>query len=200
MTSSSSKRAPPASAKPKPAAPHPNDDLSYPYYFFYGHAASNPTGALSQWHLTSFTEGPHTFTTAEHYMMYHKAMLFEPAAAPAILAAPGPREAKALGRKVANFSPKTWEARCDAIVEQGNYLKFTQNPDAWAVLSPARTGTKALVEAAARDAIWGIGMGWERARGREAQWGQNRLGKALTRVRARIVAERDEAANGSKVV
>ncbi|BEI85661.1 hypothetical protein CcaverHIS002_0510620 [Cutaneotrichosporon cavernicola] len=183
MSSNAKPNTKPTSSKPR------NADPKYPFFFFYGHTPSNPTGALSQWHATSFVEDGRTFQTAEHYMMYQKAMLFDPAAAQEILDAPGPREAKALGRAVRNFDRRLWEAMCDAIVERGNYLKFTQNPHAWAVLCPERTGAKVLVEAAPRDAIWGIGMGWQTARGREAEWGQNRLGKVLTRVRERIVAE-----------
>jgi hypothetical protein len=104
---SPSKPKPKSKGPPKPKAPatHPNDDPSYPYYFFYGHAPTNPLGPLSQWHATSFSESGTTFATAEHYMMYHKAQLFDPAAGQAILDAPGPREAKALGRGVRNFDP-----------------------------------------------------------------------------------------------
>lgn len=85
---------------------HANEDPGYPYFFFYGHAATKPTGVLSQWSDTSFSDGGVTFQTAEHYMMYHKAQLFEPQAAGAILAAPGPAEAKALGRRVKNYDHK----------------------------------------------------------------------------------------------
>ncbi|BEJ10636.1 hypothetical protein CspHIS471_0100580 [Cutaneotrichosporon sp. HIS471] len=142
---SSNPKPKPKPASSKPAQPHPNTDPLYPFFFFYGHTPSNPIGALSQWHAPPFVDDGKTFQTAEHYMMYHKAMLFDPVAAQEILDAKGPNEAKALGREITNFDPEVWETLCDGIVERGNYLKFTQNPHA--------------------------------------------LGKVLTRVRVRIVAE-----------
>jgi hypothetical protein len=48
-----------------------------------------------------------TFATAEHYMMWRKATLFdddEP-----ILSAPHPHRAKALGRQVRGFDQETWD-------------------------------------------------------------------------------------------
>lgn len=100
-----------------------NEDPSYPYFFFYGHAASNPLGVLSQWSDTSFTDPDLgvTFATAEHYMMYHKAMLFEPGAADAILTAEGPGEAKRLGRAVGGFDDKV---SCSSIGPCPNYLLY----------------------------------------------------------------------------
>jgi ribA/ribD-fused uncharacterized protein len=141
------------------------------YTFFYGHHASTPLSALSQHHATGFSEGAVRFATAEHYMMYRKALLFDPPAAAAILSAASPQDAKRLGRAVANFDSHTWDAACDGIVERGSFLKFTQNPEAHAQLASTEG---LLVEAAPRDRIWGIGFGEKDAMRNQDRWGQNR--------------------------
>ena len=54
-------------------------------------------------------------------MMAEKARLFgDSAAVDAIFAAPDPKAAKALGRKVKNFYGQLWAARCREIVTRGN--------------------------------------------------------------------------------
>ena len=73
------------------------------------------------------------------------------------------------------------------MVEEGNYLKFSQNHDLKEVL--LGTGDKVLVEASPDDRIWGIGFNSEEAEGRESEWGNNGLGKALMRVRERLRVE-----------
>ena len=67
-----------------------------------------------------------TFLTTEQYMMYHKALLFaDTAIAAKILREPEPKKQKALGRKVKGFDPRVWDERKEAIVEEGNWWKFT---------------------------------------------------------------------------
>ncbi len=92
------------------------------------------------------------------------------------------------------------------VVEQGNYLKFTQANNAAALSkdnsrkpTPLKhllleTAERALVEASPFDRIWGIGFtAADAVRTPKKEWGQNLLGEALMRVRARIRAELDEA-------
>ena len=79
-------------------------------------------------------------------MMYHKALVMgDREIADKILAAPHPSEAKALGRQVRNFDRVKWDAQADRVVEEGNWLKFTQNEELKKVL--LGTGDKELVEA-----------------------------------------------------
>lgn len=114
------------------ATAEPNSDPSYPYFFFYGHAPSNPLSPLSQWADVPFTHDGRTFATAEHWMMFHKALLFEPGAAEGILRAEGPGEAKRLGRKVRGFDAKvsslgsgcvcTWFGLCSWPLTTGTVL------------------------------------------------------------------------------
>lgn len=71
-----------------------------------------PQAVLSNFWLCSkpFTDSENRqFPTSEHYMMHGKAVLFvDEEAASAILNAPTPRAAKALGRKVRNFNDEIW--------------------------------------------------------------------------------------------
>ena len=48
------------------------------------------------------------------------------------------------------------------------------------------------MEASPDDKIWGIGFNSEDAEGREAEWGNDGLGKALMRVRERLRKEKVE--------
>ena len=89
---------------------------------------------------------PIEFVTAEHYMMYHKARLMgDTEAAEQIRTAPHPSEAKALGRRVRGFDRERWNAEADRVVEEGNWLKFSQHEHLRDVL--LATGDKVLVEA-----------------------------------------------------
>jgi ribA/ribD-fused uncharacterized protein len=143
-----------------------------------------PEAPFSQWHPARFELAGRQFTCAEQYMMYGKAILFDDAEiAEQILAAAAPRQHKALGRKVRNFSDAVWKANREAIVHDGSRAKFTQNPELrQALLDTAGTD---LVEASPFDRIWGIGLSATDPRAENpSQWrGQNLLGKILTRVR-----------------
>ncbi|KAF5122183.1 N-glycosidase [Metarhizium anisopliae] len=133
--------------------------------------------------------------------MYHKALLFnDQAVAAQVLAAGHPRNAKALGRQVQNFSDETWKKHRAAIVRQGNLLKFTAavtekgfrkgtGNNAPLIDGSLRemllaTGTREIVEASPSDKIWGIGCKAADAERRRAYWGLNLLGKALMEVRS----------------
>lgn len=152
--------------------------------FFFFWETKSP---FSQWHPVGFEIGGIQYKTAEHYMMWGKAMLFgDEETAAEILEAKHPRDVKALGRKVKNFESKLWEEQCQNIVYQGNYAKFTQNPEMRKALRD--TGRMELVEAAPNDKIWGIGMTADdpRALHRETWDGQNLLGVVLTSLREKL--------------
>ncbi len=161
------------------------------YVFFWGHAGvpGTPLGkeCLSQWYPASFTGDGETYLTAEHYMMAGKAYLFgDLDTASRISQTTTPATAKAFGRAVKGFDEKVWQANCSKIVAEGNYLKFGQNPALKEYL--LSTGTKVLVEASGRDAIWGIGHFEQDSRAKDPlQWrGLNLLGFALMVARAKL--------------
>ncbi|GAB1310054.1 NADAR domain-containing protein [Madurella fahalii] len=187
---------------------------SIPSPVYFWRETEPETGYLSQWYPCAFSDDKDPsiiYHTAEHYMMYQKAILFDDATIAAqILSTPqdDPRGVKALGRKVSNFDDSKWNKNRLEIVRRGNLLKFTRPADKedgkW-IAGDGRslkemllgTGEKELVEASPMDRIWGIGFGARRAGevGRE-RWGLNLLGKALMAVREELVKE--EVAKGGR--
>lgn len=144
-----------------------------------------PYGAFSQWYASPFSEGGVLFPTAEHYMMYHKALLFgDTKVAQAVLTATKPNQVKALGRKVANFSDAVWDQHKIGIVLQGTRLKFAQHPSLAALLRG--TGDAGLVEATPYDKVWGIGSTDVAHPERWPAGSQNLLGRILMQVRSEL--------------
>jgi ribA/ribD-fused uncharacterized protein len=85
-------------------------------------------GFLSQWYPCTFIEDDVEFKSAEMYMMYKKAMLFDDmGTAMRILSSKSPKDIKKLGREVKDFDEKTWDNYKREIVFNGNLLKFSQN-------------------------------------------------------------------------
>ncbi len=160
------------------------------FLFFWGHTGKEGVlgkECLSQWYPAPFRVVGGECPTAEHYMMCAKARLFnDQDAAARVLSAATPAEAKAIGRSVKNFDDEVWKANCVRIVEQGNFLKFSQNPELGNFL--LSTGDKILVEASNRDPIWGIGHHEQDSRARHPlEWrGLNLLGFALMATRSKL--------------
>jgi ribA/ribD-fused uncharacterized protein len=147
------------------------------FTFFWG-------GTFSQWYPSPFVIDGKKFDDAEMYMMYCKAMLFnDTESAELILTAQHPSESKAIGRRVKNFNKEVWELYCKKFVYDGNYAKFTQNPDLLKDLMA--TGDSELVEASLEDKIWGIDLKESdpRAQNKETWLGTNWLGEILTQLR-----------------
>lgn len=161
------------------------------YVFFWGHRPQRDggigTGCLSQWWPVAFTVDGVTFRSAEHYMMWRKALLFgDGQSAERIVAASHPRQAKMLGRRVRGFDDTTWQRhRFDIVVDAG-LAKFGQHDDLRAFL--LGTGRRVLVEASPTDRVWGIGLSAVDAGAADpARWrGLNLLGFALMRARATL--------------
>jgi ribA/ribD-fused uncharacterized protein len=153
------------------------------YVFFWG-------GICSQWYASEFEIDGQKFTCAEQYMMYKKALLFEDEdVANAVMRTQNPREQKALGRKVRGFDKDKWEEVCREYVYEGNYAKFTQNPELLEEL--ISYGDREIVEASPYDKIWGIGL-HETSPDIEdkSKWqGTNWLGEAIMRVRNELKTE-----------
>ncbi|KAF7192837.1 N-glycosidase [Pseudocercospora fuligena] len=165
------------------------------YVLFFGYDRPEKECCLQQWYPSPFAipspDNPREklhFHTSEQYMMYQKSLLIgDTSTAVKILEADTPAKAKSLGREVKNFKQKLWDAECERIVEEGNFEKFRQNETLKKVLMG--TGERVIVETSPNDRVWGIGLNSEEAVGREAEWGQNLLGKCLMRVRERLRSE-----------
>ena len=159
---------------------HPTQSIIY----FYGHSQSNKYGAFSQFYACTFVDESNvTYSCAEQWMMASKAKVFnDMKTLSAIMNEQNPMKIKQLGRKVKQFNQATWDFLKYDIVVEGNRLKFSsQNVQLKELL--LSTGTATLVEAAANDKVWGIGISVEDAK-RGRKWnGTNLLGKALMEVR-----------------
>jgi len=123
--------------------------------------------------------------------MYCKAKLFDDSnAAERVLRTKAPSSQKLIGRNVAGFNDAKWELFREGVVFSGNFAKFSQNLDLRDLL--LATGSTTIVEASPKDTIWGVGLAEDDERiVDQLKWrGANLLGKALMRVRACLMAER----------
>lgn len=162
------------------------------HYTFFWKPTLSPDGqltnsCLSQWWKSDFRFMENTYCCMEQFMMAHKAELFgDGATRSEIMRASEPAEIMALGRQVKNFDEAVWAQAKYAVILNGNYCKFTQNPQLMDFL--LSTGNSVLAEASPHDCIWGIG--WEEAQENAevpANWrGENLLGSALMEVRDEI--------------
>ena len=124
------------------------------------------------------------FNSAEQYMMFQKAILFNDyETAEKILDTRNVRTQKELGRQVKGFDNGLWTVNCRRIVYEANKYKFSQNRQLLDELLATRGTT--LVEASPYDTIWGIGLTKddERATDRSKWKGKNWLGHILTLLR-----------------
>ncbi|MEL6142345.1 MAG: NADAR family protein [Bacteroidota bacterium] len=157
------------------------------YIFFWGHDSGSDgqigPACLSQWYASGFEQAGKIFPTAEHWMMYQKALLFaDQTSAEEVLLTSSPQTAKAIGRRVKNFNDVTWRSHAYKVVCEGNKHKFSQPLLRDYLLS---TGDNILVEASPYDRIWGIGLSVQDPKAHNPkQWqGTNLLGFALMEVR-----------------
>lgn len=163
------------------------------------------TNKLSNWTQADMVIGGTRYNCVEQWMMAAKAVMFKDEVTLAKIMkcdlrdpdfakehskwTDCPREQKLLGRQVAGFQKERWELDAFDTVYNGNYAKFTQNPDLWAFLDA--TGEDHLAESNPKDPIWGIALGREDPKAWDpAQWqGLNWLGEVLMDVRQRIREE-----------
>ena len=162
----------------------------FKYLYFWGHTGRGiGPHFLSQWCPIEFYESKVLFKSAEHYMMYRKALLFsDQRTAELVLAADDPGKAKALGRQIKNFDESKWMVNRFEIVVEGSVLKFGSDPTLLDYL--LNSHPRILVEASPRDKIWGIGMDAKsELADNPFKWkGQNLLGFALMEARGRLLA------------
>lgn len=145
---------------------------------------------LSQWWMCKFTADGIEYSCAEQYMMAQKAKMFgDERMFQLIMKAKHPKEMKAYGRAVQNFSIEKWDENCCQVVRDGNIAKFSQNKELWEFLKS--TKNRILVEASPRDKIWGIGVEKSNPDAENPmKWkGKNLLGFTLMRVRDDLMQE-----------
>lgn len=103
------------------------------YLPFWGHRPRRDgqldKACLSQWWPARFDADNETFGSAEHYMMWRKALLFDDAErAAAVLTSPSPAQAKAIGRQVPGFDEAVWVQHRWDIVVAASIAKFSSDP------------------------------------------------------------------------
>jgi ribA/ribD-fused uncharacterized protein len=155
-----------------------NENLTDFKEFFFFWETESP---FSQWHKCSFKAFGIEFSTAEQYIMFQKALLFNDYGfADKILDTTNQRKQKELGSQVAKFDEKIWNNNCRRIAYEANKHKFMQNDSLLKYL--LGTDNKLLVEASPDDFIWGIGLKKEDKLAQNANtWkGKNWLGYILT--------------------
>lgn len=162
-------------------------------YLHFWKPRARPDGSLdgsclSQWWPSPFEADGERFPSAEHYMMWRKARLFDDRGRAAeILAEPSPARARVIGRRVAGFDQEIWMAHRWEIVVDASLGKFGSD----AALGDYLLGTRdrVLVEASPLDRIWGIGLAADSEFAEvPSRWrGLNLLGFALMEARARLV-------------
>jgi ribA/ribD-fused uncharacterized protein len=161
------------------------------FVLFWSHRASRDgqlsAACFSQWWPASFKVDGQTFGSAEHYMMWRKACLFDDRQrAGEILHAKSPAQAKAIGREVSGFDDETWTQHRWEIVVAGSVAKFGSDPALRDYL--LGTGRRVLAEASPVDRVWGIGLAADSDNAEKPQqWrGLNLLGFALMEARQRL--------------
>ena len=164
---------------------------SLEYTMFWGHQPSADgsitKSCFSQWWKADFWSVANTYCCMEQFMMANKALLFrDEEIYEKILQSNDPKQMKALGRKVKNFDEIVWNEIKYTIVLNGNYLKFSQNPELREFL--LSTGDSVIAEASPYDGIWGIKMKQtDENILNPLKWrGENLLGFALMEVRDEI--------------
>lgn len=163
------------------------------YVFFWG-------GEFSQWYVTSFIDcEDNEFISAEQFMMYHKAKVFDDVEMmQKIMASEDQSEIKGFGRLVKNFDETVWNNVKQDIVLLGNLYKFGQNVQLRRLITIY--SDHMFVEASPYDKIWGIGMKATHPDASDpSKWrGQNLLGKTIDMV-ATIFKNRNLAENLQKL-
>ena len=129
------------------------------------------------------------FNTREEWMMVWKALIFAKgeyretnlAIADQMVQSKSPKTCRSLGRKVKGYDDTIWDEWKVKVVENGNYLQFSQNQEMKKVLLDS--GDREIVEAASYDSIWAVGFTESNAEANRNKWGLNLLGKSLMNVR-----------------
>jgi ribA/ribD-fused uncharacterized protein len=159
--------------------------------FWKGDKGNGKVGheVFSQWYPSRIEFKGIVFPTAEHWMMYQKAILFEDIeSASKVLSSQNPFTAKRIGKAVKDFDETIWAENRQMIVANGNYLKFTQNKKLLKILLDSYPSV--LVEASPYDFIWGAGLSYEDERiSKPEDWpGLNLLGFTVMQVRDLLIS------------
>jgi len=134
------------------------------------------------------THGVVRFNCAEQCLMFCKALRFgDVSMARTIFRHQSPFRQWMSGRSVRGYREDQWVSTRREVALEANRAKFARHVKLRRQLR--ETGSRALVEVAPKDRVWGIGFDAARAAGREAEWGENLLGVVLMQVREELGRE-----------
>ena len=134
-----------------------------------------------------FTLDKKVWTSSEKYFMYMKAITFnDNEIAEKIYELDDPRQIKALGRKVKNYSEEVWDKVREEIMYKAVKAKFEQ--DGLCNYCILNYLSQEFIEGSPYDKIWGVGIAYndEKIFNKDNWLGTNLLGKILTKVRDEI--------------
>lgn len=149
-------------------------------------------GVLSPWFTSPFTDGVRKFSSAEQYVMYHKALLHgDKSRAARIACARDPCIATYIGNSIENYNPEMWSFCSGDIVYRANMLKFTQSVALMKYMLSLPQNS-VLVYTDPWDDAWGVTLNSSDYYIREPKnWpGENCLGFIIMRVRDNLRMQR----------
>lgn len=155
---------------------------------FYGSDNPLSNNYESQFH----TYGWVSFASSEQCFMYNKARLFNDRESTRQLdnLYLSPTKANTIGRRITGFDPIVWEKEKYHLMKEALYQKFSNCPHLkWFLLN---TGDKILVNANAKDRVWGAGVSKNHAHDVQQWTGDNLLGFSLMDVRDHLRNEKTE--------
>lgn len=158
------------------------------------HNPDESNGYLSNWYVSQFYLDGISYTSAEKYMMYQKAVLFgDMATVVKIRNTNDVGEIKAYGRRILPYDDKKWSEQRYQVVHKGVLEKFRQNEQLAEQL--LKTEDAILAECAVKDLIWGIGISMKDERRMNiSEWkGLNLLGDILMQVRMELQNEQQSS-------
>jgi len=154
------------------------------YVFFCSHKEGS-FPQFSNWFPAEYTSNGVKYPCVEKEFMCGKALAFgDQETADKIMATEDAGEMKALGRGTKGYVDAEWMTKREDVMYNAVKAKFEQNVGLAAIL--ILTENKVIVEAADYDKIWGIGYSDENAFANIDNWGENKLGKILMRVREEL--------------
>ena len=139
---------------------------------------------FSNFHLASFEVDGFEYSSAEQYLSFKKAMLFnDMATAKAVMRVSDPGKQKLKVKKLKNFDIERWVDKAPVILKTALTAKFQQNDDLKDEL--LATGDTLIAEASPYDCLFGIGLSLNHPDAvKQSEWrGKNILGSTLMAVR-----------------
>lgn len=162
----------------------PKDPNTAPALFFGSDEGKGEWRSFANTYEAPIQLGDIVYPSAEHYVQWAKAKLFnDEAAAEKILKTKSGKAVKTLGDKVKDAVEETWVAKQDEVMKTALQAKYAQHPDLVAILRT--TGDRPIGEANAREKYWSIGTSAETVKAADPKkWpGKNMLGKLLMSIR-----------------